>query len=121
MGALHRDLFIEQGADWADLAFGIVDDIGNPKILNGSMVASGSIAGPDGAPIFTWSNTPAAGQGLIVFQGSLFIPQVTRAQNGLWAFSNAPYQLYLLDPAAPPGDQEIRVGDGTVYLSRQIR
>lgn len=120
MPALEKDLYIDQGADWPGLGFGIVDSVGNPKTLNGSMVASGAIAGPDGAPVFTWSNNPTSEQGLVIFQGSLFIPTVDAAHNELWTFNNARYQLYLLDPAAPVGDREIRVAQGTVYLSRKI-
>lgn len=120
MAALVRDLHIEQGADWPGDAFYIVDSLGNPKILGPSMTAEGSIAGRDGRPVFTWSNHPGPGQGLIVLQGQLYIPTVLAEHNQLWTFNNAPYQLYLLDPAGPAADREIRVAEGTVYLSRKI-
>lgn len=124
MAALRKDLYIEQGADWPGEAFSIVDSLGNPKTLdNLTMIATGSIAGPRGkGEVFTWSNAgtdPA--QGLVLMQGPLFIPTVTADQTLDWTFTNALYQLYLFDPAGPPGDQEIRVGEGTVYLSRKIR
>lgn len=118
--ALQRDLKIEQGADWPGEGFGIVDSVGNPKNLTGRMVASGAIAGPDGSAIFTWSSNPTPDQGLVIFQGSLFIPTIDAVHNVLWMFTNAPYQLYLHDPDGPPGDRDIRVAEGTVFLSRKI-
>jgi hypothetical protein len=118
--AFQKDLEIDQGADWPGEGFGIVDSVGNPKILTPRMVASGAIAGPDGTPVFTWSSTPTPEQGLVVFQASLYIPTVDAAHNVLWTFSNAPYQLYLHDPDAPFGDRDIRVAEGTIYLSRKI-
>jgi len=119
--ALHKDLYLDQGADWPGEAFAIVDADGNPKILGPSMIATGVIADRDGAPLFTWSNNPTIEQGLVQFQGQFFIPTVTAAQTLLWRFANAPYQLYLEDPAAPLADRKIRVGDGTLYLSRAIQ
>lgn len=120
MSALVKDLYIDQGADWPGEAFGMVDALGNPKMLNPAMTGYGAIGGR-GGPIFTWSNNPVDDSvGLIVFQGPLFIPQVSAAQNELWTFHNAPYQLYLIDPAAPVNDQETRVAQGIVYLSRKI-
>lgn len=121
MTALVRDLCVEQGSDWPGEAFYIVDALGKPKTLTSSMTAWGAIGLPGYAPAFTWSSAgtdPAVGR--IQFVDDTLIPIVTAAQSALWAFTNLPYQLYLTDPAGPPGDQTIRVARGTVYLDRQI-
>jgi hypothetical protein len=122
MAALIKDFYIEQDADWPGMAFSIVDAFDQPKPLdNSTMVASGFIGHLNSTPLFVWSNHPADDSvGLVVFENDLFIPQVSAAQNRLWSFANAPYQLYLFDPAGPPGDQKIRVGRGTVYLDRAL-
>jgi len=118
MAALVQDFQIEQDADWAGWAFHITDAAGNPMTLTSGMVGSGWI-GPTGGPaVFTWSTTPAAGQGLITLVGSTFIPTVTAAQTRLWTFGKAPHQLYLFDPAGPVGSQTIRVTRGMTYLDR---
>jgi hypothetical protein len=119
--ALERDFHIEQGADWPGEQFYIVDAVGNAKILAPPMIATGSIVDPiSGVTLLTWSNSPTAGQAQIVFTGNLYIPTITADLTLPWTFRTARYQLYLYDPAAPVADQTIRVGQGTVYLSRKI-
>jgi hypothetical protein len=119
MAALVQDFHIEQNADWPGMAFWIVDAAGNPKSLSPSMTVDGAIV-YGGARVFEWSSTPTPEQGPVLFAGSTLIPTVLAAQSALWAFTNAPYELYLTDPAAPPADRRTRVGKGTVYLSRSL-
>jgi hypothetical protein len=121
VAALEVDFYIEQAADWPGEAFYIIDAAGVPKQLGNPMAATGSIVDPaTGQTVLTWSDTPTAGQGLVVYQGNLLIPTVSADLSRSWTFRTARYQLYLYDPAAPVGDQTIRVGSGPVYLSRSL-
>jgi hypothetical protein len=116
---LVQDVTIQQAADWPGWAYYVVDSLGAPKQLAAPMTAWGFIGQPGRVPIFRWSTSPPdAVTGLITFDGTTLIPTCTAEQTAAFQFSNAPYQLYLRDPAGPPGEQTIRVAEGTVYLDR---
>jgi hypothetical protein len=117
--ALAQPLTIDQGADWPGMRFWVVDAAGTPKLLGPPMVASGFIVA-DGARVFEWSSDPTPEQGRIFWLGSTLIPTCTAAQNQLWTFRVARYELYLTDPAAPPADRTIRVAAEAVYLNRSL-
>lgn len=121
MSAVQVDLLIEQGADWPGISVPMLDKLNAPFTVTGC-TAHGQIKGHrnDTVPIFTWSSTPAAGEGLITLVGTSVAWRLLAAESELWTFTRAEYQIELHNPAGPVGDQTIRVAQGAVLLDLEL-
>lgn len=121
MAAVHFDMQVEQGADWAGVAVPIFLANGDPMDVTGCS-AKGQIKlhRSDPAPIFSWSNTPGAGVGLITLSGHSVSWRLLGAESSAWDFATAEYQIELHNPAAPVGDRDIRVAQGAVILDAEL-
>ena len=110
-------LRVPQGADWPGVAIPIVAADGTPRTSLAGCTAHGAIRyRPGEAALFEWSTTPTTGQGLITFTGSALTFGITAAQSSAFVWRAARWQVDLLDPNAPPGQQEIRAGQGPIVL-----
>lgn len=111
-------LRVPQGADWPGISIPVIDSAGVPRTSLTGCTALGRIRRrpDDELPLFTWSTTPAAGQGLITLVGGEVQFGVTAAQSALWTWQSARWQVDLIDPLAPAGMQDIRVGQGVIVL-----
>lgn len=121
MAAVHVDLTIEQGSDWPGLAFPIFDIDGSPYDLSGC-TARGQIRrvrNSDPA-FFTWSTSPATGEGLITLAGNTLTIRVLGVESAAWTWTSGRFDIYLTNPAAPVGQRIFRIADGAVYLDLEV-
>lgn len=121
MSAVRVDLSIEQGADWAGVSVPILDANNTPFDVS-NCTAHGQIKLLPGDPsaVFTWSNTPTAGQGKITLSGTNVSWRVLGTESEPWTFTIAQYQIELTNPSAPIGDRVIRVAQGKVLLDPDL-
>jgi hypothetical protein len=121
MAAVQVDLTIEQGSDWPGLAFPIFDSEGAPYDLTGCTARGQIRAAPDEDPeLFTWSTSPATGDGLITLATNTLTIRVLGDESSAWSFRKARYDIYLTNPAAPVGQRTFRIADGAVYLDLEV-
>lgn len=122
LSVLEYDLAIPQDSDWAGVAFPILNPNGTPYDLTGCS-ALGQIRPSPGSDelYYSWSTSPASGQGLITLDvpSSTLTIRVLAAESALWTFTDASYDIVLINTAAPLGMQKPRVVMGHVYVSRQ--
>lgn len=121
MAAVHVDLTIEQGADWPGLAFPIFDSEGQAYDLT-ACSARGQIRKiPDENPaLYTWSSSPAAGEGLITLASNILTIRVLGSESSLWDFQFARYDIELTNSLAPVGQQVFRIASGAVNLDLEV-
>jgi hypothetical protein len=121
MAAVKVDLTIEQGSDWPGLAFPIFDEENNPYDLTGC-TARGQIRrlANSEPSLFTWSTSPAAGEGLITLSSNLLTVRILGFESALWAWNTGRYDIQLTNPAAPVGQRVFRIADGAVYLDLEV-
>lgn len=121
MVAVKVDLTIEQGSDWPGLAFPIFDSEGAPYDLTGC-TARGQIRRIQNSDpaLFTWSTTPATGEGLIALAGNILTIRVLGSESTSWDWNTGRYDIYLTNPAAPVGQRVFRIADGAVYLDLEV-
>lgn len=119
---LVYDLIIPKDSDWAGVSFPILNPDGSAANLTGC-TALGEIrpfAGSDEL-YFTWSTSPATGQGLIILDvpSSTLTIRVLATESVLWTFNRGAYDLVLRNNAASIGMQVTRVVMGHVTVSPQ--
>jgi hypothetical protein len=121
VSAVHVDLTIEQGSDWAGISVPMLDAADAPFTVT-SCTAHGQIKlrRGDSAAIFTWSSDPDPGEGLITLSGTSVRWRVLASESDPWTFSTAEYQIELHDPNASVGNQQIRVAQGQVLLDATL-
>ncbi|MCW2904215.1 MAG: hypothetical protein JWO67_6480 [Streptosporangiaceae bacterium] len=123
LNTLYYPLDIPQGADWPGVDFPILGPNGQPYDLTGCS-AKGQIRGyPDSADtLYTWSTSPAAGQGLITLNvpASTLTIRVLAVESVLWTFPKGVYDILLTNSSAPVGQQVSRVAMGPVTVSKEV-
>lgn len=118
---LVYNLVIPQGADWPGVAYPIVGPDNLPYDLTGC-TAKGQIRPSPGSDelYYTWSTSPAAGDGLITLSGSTLTIRVLASESALWTFTSASYDILLTNAAAPVGLRVSRVAMGSVTVSKEV-
>jgi hypothetical protein len=121
VSAVHVDLTIEQGSDWAGISVPMLDSADAPFDVT-ACSAHGQIKlrRGDAQTVFTWSDDPDPGEGLITLTGTSVAWRVLASESDPWTFSTAEYQIELHDPNASVGNQQIRVAQGRVLLDATL-
>jgi len=107
---LHYDLFINQGATWA-VTFPVIDDNQQPLIVTGWTAMAQVRPKPDEPVLYEWS----AANSNIVVSGSSVTLQVAAAVSSAWAWTDAHYDLELIDL----GGKVYRLAQGRVCVSQE--
>ncbi|HEX4395439.1 MAG TPA: hypothetical protein VH084_28495 [Mycobacterium sp.] len=121
LGVLAFNLVIPQAADWPGINYPIIGPDGSPYDLSGCS-ARGQIRPHPGSDeiYFTWSTSPAAGEGLITFSGTTLNIRVLATESEPWVFAQGAYDILLNNPAAPLGLRTSRVAMGSVTVSPEV-
>lgn len=110
-------LQIPQAADWPGISIPIAAADGTARTsLNGCTVHGSIRSTTTGPTLYTWSTTPTTGQGQVTLVGGNVVFGVPGAHSALWTFTRVRWQMDLLDPNAPAGLQNVRVGQGEVLV-----
>jgi hypothetical protein len=121
LAVLVYNLIIPQGSDWPGINYPIVGPDGNPYDLTGCSAKAEIRPSPAADELFfTWSTSPAAGEGLITLTGSTLNIRVLSSESLPWTFTTGAYDILLTNPAAPVGLRASRVAMGSVTVSQEV-
>lgn len=121
LAVLVYPIVIPQGADWPGIDYPILGPDGSPYDLTGC-TAKAEIRPSQGSDelFFTWSTSPAAGDGLITLSGTTLNIRVLAGESLPWTFTTGAYDILLTNPAAPVGLRVSRVAMGPVTVSQEV-
>lgn len=118
---LGYDLLIPQGVDWPGINYPIFGADGTTYNLAGCSARAEIRPFPDHPELyFAWSTTPATGEGLITLADGVLNLRVLAAESAAWTFTDASYDIILINPDAPVGLQRSRIAMGAVTVSRRV-
>lgn len=118
---LGFDLLIPQGVDWPGINFPIFGADGTVYNLTGCSARAEIRPFPDHPELyFAWSTTPTTTEGLITLADGVLNLRVLADESAPWRFTDASYDIVLINPAAPVGLQTSRVAMGAVTVSRMV-
>jgi hypothetical protein len=121
LAVLVYPIIIPQGADWPGINYPIVGPDGNPYDLTGCSAKAEIRPSPAADELyFTWSTTPASGDGLITLTGSTLNIRVLAGESQPWTFTAGVYDILITNPAAPVGLRVSRVAMGPVTVSQEV-